>query len=144
MKYKMIHEINRISFHDAKLLNYELLDSNLILKFDSATIDNYKEENLGCLVLGFCQLKLNGIFKSNFINNKDENIPSLISIELFLKGLEEVLENSSENDFKFLMSGFVTLEKNYFWASWLFEFANFEFSWDSHVTVEDWRNGFTP
>lgn len=141
MTYKITNSINRISFHDSHIINSKLANNLIVLSFDWAKLDDYKEENLPSLILGDCVLKLNEIRHSSLAV---ETIKGKISIEFpnkFPEQFEEILKNVSLHDNEISFEGFTTIDGIYQWTIWKLDFESFEFTWDRHITADEWKKG---
>lgn len=107
-------------------------------------LNDYEEENLRTLVLGNCELRLNGI-RETLLEKETSAGKSKIAIpENFPEGFEEILENVSNNDNEISLNGFMTINGDYLWVNWKIKFEKFEFLWDTHVTVDEWKHGNLP
>ena len=114
------------------------------MEFDWAKIMDFHEGNTNSLILGNCRLKLYGIRK-NYLEVETEKDKNLIDFpDNFPQGLEVILQNFSENDNQLIISGVLDIDNRSKWINWMIEFDNFQFSWDNHVTSEEWKNGKLP
>lgn len=146
MKYKITSGIDRISLHDSAVISSQLTETNIFLKFDWAAI-SYFEDIINPLVLGHCELKLIGI-QSSFLERTDKENKVVISFptnfpNTFNK-MHSILENKSPSDKVIIISGLLEHDPLDWWISWYIEFDCFEFSWDNHITVDEWKKGALP
>lgn len=141
MAFKISEDIKRIELHDSTIDNFDLTSENIELIFDWAKIVDFKEQNLGTLILGKSILKLNGI-KSNSVEYENENEKTTLEFsEKLINNLDIISENKSENDNTLRISALLKLDDKYVWTSWTTEFNDFEFTWEKYVTLEEWKNG---
>ncbi|GGG26695.1 hypothetical protein GCM10011323_32840 [Pontibacter amylolyticus] len=72
------------------------------------------------------------------------NISDISRPENFLAYFKEIGENYSTSDNQIRISGVYMKPPEYSWINLEFKFKNFEFTWDKHVTHEEWLQWILP
>jgi hypothetical protein len=141
MEFKISENIKRIELHDSSIDLLKFNSDNLVLTFDWAKLENYKEKNLDGIILGKCRLELSGIIKSTFEIITDEETKTIEFPADFQSKLDIVAENDSENDNHLRIGSIMNYDGKLAWTNWNLNFNKFDFYWNNHVTFEEWKNG---
>ena len=141
MEFKISKNIKRIELHDSSIDLLEFNSDNLVLTFDWAKLENYKEKNLDGIILGKCRLELSGIIKSTFEIITDEETKTIEFPEDFQSKLDIIGENDSENDNHLRIGSIMNYDGKLAWTNWNLNFNKFDFYWNNHVTFKEWKNG---
>ena len=141
MEFKISENIKRIELHDSSIDLLEINSDKIILTFDWAKLENYKEKNLDGIILGKCKLELSGITKTEFEIVTDEQTEIIDFPKDFLSIYEIIGENSSENDKHLRIGSVMNYNGELVWTNWNLYFIKFNLYWNNHVTFEEWKNG---
>ncbi len=141
MKFKISENIKRIDLHDSSIDLLEINSDKIILIFDWAKLENYKQKNPDGIILGKCRLELYGIIETRFEITNDEETKTIKFLEDFQSRLDIIGENYSENDNHIRIGSIINYEGKLAWANWNLSFNIFDFYWNNHVTFEEWKNG---
>ncbi|PZW39028.1 hypothetical protein LX95_02166 [Mesonia algae] len=141
MEFKISENIKRIELHDSSIDFLEINSDKIILTFDWAKLENYKEKNLDGIILGKCRLELCGIIETTFEITTDEETKTIGFPDDFQSRLDIIGENDSENDNHLRIGSIINYDGKLAWANWNLSFNKFDFYWNNHVTFEEWKNG---
>ncbi len=145
MTYQITNKIDRISFQDSHITDFNLGENFVILNFDGAWLAHYEEQNLPLgLVIGNCELKLCKIRHSLLALGTIQGDQIIKFPDDFPENFKEILKNVSHHDNEISLEGFMTINEKDQWIIWKLDFENFEFNWRNHVTVDEWKNGSIP
>ena len=141
MEFKISENIKRIELHDSSIDLLEISSDKIILTFDWAKLENYKEKNIDGIILGKCRLELCGIIETTFEITTDEETKSIPFPGDFQSRLDIISENNSENDNHIRIGSIINYGRKLAWSNWNLSFKKFDFYWNNHVTFEEWKNG---
>lgn len=141
MEFKISENIKRLELHDSSINLLEINSNNIVLNFDWAKLENYKEENLEGLIVGKCKLVLNGITKTTFEILTDGKTKMTQFPKDFQSRVEIIGENESKNDDHLRIGALINYDGKLAWTNWNLNFNKFGFFWNNHVTLEEWKNG---
>ncbi|GGK77305.1 hypothetical protein ACD591_20490 [Rufibacter glacialis] len=142
MKYSFNTGLSRLELHDSSIEKLERVGTDVVIDFDWAKLADFAEMNLGPLILGTSRIVLKNVKSEKYTEEITEGIISEISIpDDFLAYFETIGENKSTSDNYIRISGVYTKLPDYSWINLEFEFKSFEFTWDNHVTNEEWLQG---
>lgn len=137
MSYKITKGIDRLELDDARILDCNISDSNIVLKINWAKISDLSEQNLPAMVLANCELKLNGISESKLLKETEAGMVGIKFPSDFPGDLNEILESESTNDNEISLNGLMTIKDRYCWVNWKLRFESFEFAWEKQIENDD-------
>ena len=141
MGFKISENIKRLELHDSSIDLLEINSDNIVLTFDWAKLENYKEKNLDGLILGKCKLVLSGITKTTFEIMTDKETKITEFPKDFQSRLEIIGDNESKGDNHLRIGSLMNNDGELAWTNWNLNFNKFSFYWNNHVTFEEWKNG---
>lgn len=135
-----------MELHDSSIEKIERIGADVIITFDWAKLTDFKEKNLGLLIIGASKVVLKNVKSEKCTEEQTKNVVSEISIipDDFLAQLGTIGENVSTSDNRIRIGVFYIKSPKYKWINLEFEFSDFEFIWDNHVTQDEWLQGKLP
>lgn len=144
MEFKISENLKRLELHDSTIELLEINSDNVILTFDWAKLENYKEENLDGVILGNCRLKLVGIINTTFEIETDGKTMVTEFPKDFQSKFDIIGDNDSENDNHLRIGSIMNYDGKLIWSNWNLDFNKFELYWTKHISDEEWKNGAIP
>ena len=141
LEFEISENIKRLELHDSLIDLLEINSDSIVLTFDWAKLENYKEGNLDGLILGKCKLVLSGITKTAFEIITGGGTKIIEFPKDFQSRLEIIGENESKDDNHLRIGSLMNYDGKLAWTNWNLNFNKFSLYWNNHVTFEEWTNG---
>ena len=140
--------ISRLKLHDSRVEKLVRFNQQMELTFDGATLSNFIEENIAePIILGQTTMHLTGIKSEEFKISSDQKVSTVPFPNNFTERFYTISSNEiSDTNQTIKISGLFRESENamYDWVEWSFAFSTCELSWNSHITLKEWRNGKLP
>ena len=141
MKYSIMKDLDRVSFHDSKIEKILREGNSIKITFDWSKVANCIEFNeKNGIVTKRCVFLIDEVEDEVFHLYDDELKSWLIKKNLpdFDANFTEIGEVKIENQV-FIFSGAYRPDNNYYWIEWHIQFKNLNLSWDQHCSYDEWK-----
>ncbi len=143
MPQSITTDLSRIDLNESHVITIDRSNSNVIINWDGAGLDNYQEEHINeYLIVGLCTLTLQRVHLERFFTDTS------LSIEIEKPDDFEEISMVMDNEFAILpdmqnLSISVYYPKEGFLSGikWMLYFESAIFRWDDHITIPERDNG---